>query len=204
MLRRFTRPLLLAILAGSLALLACDDKRQKNNTEQVAPGIHVDKVDASKCPALGSPEKRLVIEGTDFSIAAPAHFEVFQRETKVAREVVLKQTLEGEGDGTLTMRLIIDSEARASGANDGLKVADASAALPVNKTVGEVDFDGQKLPIRLTDRGIDATQRVFIPGENDTEKVVTLMTGVSAKRDCHAPLTALGTEVLRTLQKTSP
>ena len=204
MLRRRSLPFSsLFLTCAALSLTACQDKRA-DDTEQVAPGLHLDKVDATKCPALGAPNKRIAIEGTPFSIASPDGFEIAQRETEVAREVIMKRTLKGEGSGSLTVRVIVDASANPASANESLKSASTTPAGPVNKTIGEVELAGQKLPIRLTDRGLDATQRVFIPKENDSEQTVTVMTGVSAMRDCHEPLTALGTEVLRSLQSAKP
>ena len=99
MLRRRSLPFSsLFLTCAALSLTACQDKRA-DDTEQVAPGLHLDKVDATKCPALGAPNKRIAIEGTPFSIASPDGFEIAQRETEVAREVIcvaLRSMLDGE------------------------------------------------------------------------------------------------------------
>ena len=117
MLRRRSLPFSsLLLTCAALSLTACQDKRA-DDTEQVAPGLHLDKVDATKCPALGAPNKRIAIEGTPFSIASPDGFEVAQRETEVAREVIMKRTLKGEGNGSLTVRGIVDASAKPASAD---------------------------------------------------------------------------------------
>ena len=199
-----------------LTSLACGceqkDETKRETTEQIAPGLHTEKVDASQCPKLDPPEKPSQVKGSDLSIKVPPNFILVQRETQAHREMILKRVVFDDADaaddpaplGALTMRLMVDVDSKDPTAHDELRQSSSSPRGPVNQVFGEVSFGEGSAPIYFTDRGIDATLRVFVPQEDGTERGVALLVGAGSARACHEPLTQLAKAMLSTLAVTKP